>query len=231
MSPIQPTTTNKQQHNRRLKLVQGSATQTNAPVHVTGQSGRIRQSRNYTYLLISALFNERVSGLELALQDAVVSILLVDLFPVRVHLHHQLRVPLLQPAPRRVRALNLRLHLRELVQQAAVLVGHRPVVEKQYDDDQHQKDEDEGRDAASPSVSTEPNHFKYKSLTSLQPNELNVSILPTLTTSVYVTCRVYAANRSEIPTLHTHTVANVKGYSYFCVFSLSSPFLHVGHLL
>ena len=120
------------------------------------------------YLIISALFDERLSGLQLALQHAVVSILLVDLLPVRVHLHHQLRVPLLQPAPRRVRALHLRLHLRQLIQQAAVPVGHCPVVERQYGDDHHQEDEDEGREAASPSVCTKPNHFKKQSVSLLQ---------------------------------------------------------------
>lgn len=114
------------------------------------------------YLFICALFNKSILGLELALQDAVVPILLVDLFPVRVHLHHQLRVPLLQPAPRRVRAFHLRLHLRQLIQQAAVLVGHCPVVERQYDDDHHQEDEDEGREATSPSVCAKPNHFPNK---------------------------------------------------------------------
>lgn len=113
-----------------------------------------------TYLIIRALFDESLSGLQLSFQDAVVSILLVDLLPVRVHLHHQLRVPLLQPAPRRVRALHLRLHLRQLIQQAAVPVGHCPVVERQYGDDHHQEDEDEGRQAASPSVCTKPNHFQ-----------------------------------------------------------------------
>lgn len=114
------------------------------------------------YLIISALFDECLSGLQLALQDAVISILLVDLLPVRVHLHHQLRVPLLQPAPRRVRAFHLRLYLRQLIQQAAVLVGHCPVIERQYGDDHHQEDEDKGREAASASVCTEPNHSKNK---------------------------------------------------------------------
>lgn len=112
------------------------------------------------YLLICALLYLRLSGLEFALQDAVISIPLVDLLPVRVHLHHQLGVPLLQPAPRRVRALHLRLHLRQLVQQAAVLVRHSPVVERQYGDDPHQKDEDERGDPAPSPVSTKPDHVK-----------------------------------------------------------------------
>lgn len=112
------------------------------------------------YLVVGALLEGCLSGLQLALQGAVVSILLVDLLPVRVHLHYQLRVALLQAAPRRVRALHLRLRLGQLVQQAAVPVGHCPVVERQYGDDHHQEDEDKGREAASPSVCTEPHHIR-----------------------------------------------------------------------
>lgn len=114
------------------------------------------------HLIITTLLDECLPGLQLALQYAVVSILLVDLLPVRVHLHHQLRVPLLQPAPGRVRPLHLRLHLGQLIQQAAVSAGHCPVVERQYGDDHHQEDEDEGREAASTPVCTKPNHVQKK---------------------------------------------------------------------
>lgn len=127
---------------------QPEATQQNSPPH-----------REF-YLVVGALLEGCLSGLQLALQGAVVSILLVDLLPVRVHLHYQLRVALLQAAPRRVRALHLRLRLGQLVQQAAVPVGHCPVVERQYGDDHHQEDEDKGREAASPSVCTEAHHIR-----------------------------------------------------------------------
>lgn len=99
-------------------------------------------SRISPHLFIGALPEVCLLGLQLALQQAVVPILLVDLLPVRVHLHDELRVALLQAAPRRVRALHLRLRLDQLIQQAALPVGHRPVVERQYGDDHHHEDKE-----------------------------------------------------------------------------------------
>ena len=115
------------------------------------------------YLVIRALLDETLSGLDLAPQNIIVPFLLVDLLPVRVHLRHQLRIALLQANPRRVGALHLRLDLRHFIQQADVLAGNSPVVERKYGDDHHQGNEEERREAASPSVCTKPNHFREKS--------------------------------------------------------------------
>lgn len=104
--------------------------------HISDVSFMCKPSCSFslTHLFIGAGFDQRIPGLQFALQHAVVSVLLIDLFPVRVHLHHQLGVSFLQAGARRVRALHLRLHLGQLVQHPAVLSGHAPVVKRQNDD-------------------------------------------------------------------------------------------------
>lgn len=98
---------------------------------------RVLYAQFLTHLFIVTGLQQRIPGLQFALQHAVVSIFLFDLFPVRVHLHHQLGVSLLQAGARRVRALYLRLYLGQLVQQPPVFSGHAPVV-KRHDDYNHQ---------------------------------------------------------------------------------------------
>lgn len=111
-----------------------------------------------THLFVGAGFQQRIPSLQFALQHAVISIFLFDLFPVRVHLHHQLGVSLLQAGARRVRALHLRLHLGQLVQQPPVFSGHAPVVKRHNDDNHQKRDQDERREATTASIRAEPDH-------------------------------------------------------------------------
>lgn len=116
------------------------------------------------YLLVGALLDLRVAGLQFALQRAHVHLPLVDLLPMRVHLRHQLRVALLQATARRIRALHLRLHFGQLIQQTAVLAGHGPVVERQDEDDHHECNQDQRREPAPSPIRTETNHIYLNNL-------------------------------------------------------------------
>lgn len=178
---------------------------------------KVKSLIKFPHLIIGALPKLRIPGLHLALQQAVVPVLLVDLLPVRVHLHDELRVALLQAAARRVRALHLRLRLGQLVQQAALPVGHRPVVERQYGDDHHEEDEEYGREATSPSVCAKPNHIRNTRVslaTDCNATKLSDYTLPLRNASVYVTCRANAATAKQTPTPHRQSVINVRGLNH-----------------